>query len=968
MASVPRTLVGRQGELGLLETALRRAHGGGGGAAMLVGEAGIGKTRTALEVQALSAAAGFQVGCTTCYESEWLPPYEPWLVVLGELLGGREREFLQAQPEVRLAVLAELIPDLLHVLPELPPAPRLSPEEARYRATDSLARLILDLAEQPLLIVLDDLQWADAASLELIAYVGRLLARSRLLVVGTYRDAEVGLDHPLARCLAELDRQDACLRVPLGPLPHDEALALVEHLAGQPVAPALAETVLRETQGHPFFIEELVRHLLEECTDLSAPAPLGIPASVRQAIGARLARLAPETRQALAVASAFTRPFDFAVLREMTGLSEEELLTCLDEALRAHMLQSEGGERYEFAHALVRRTLYDELSPSRRTRLHRRIAQALERVHAGRELQYAPELADQYHASASLPGAAHGIRYALAAAEQAIAAHGHEQAIAFLRMASDLAVDSDVAICAEIACRLALAEAEAVLVEDAERSALEALSLLEEASAELARIAAYAAAAGRRLQDAGSSDVVVLPLAERGLAALGERHDLTWARLRLLERPVERIEVGPVNAGRWLGFDAEAVAIARASSDEEDYARTLEVMDPRTPGELDELLDHIERWQDPAAKIHGLTVVVRTLVLQHGALRRAVDVASRLLSYGGQVGSLPGQAYAVAYLATAQAALGEFREAERSAERAKELMARLGPGHRLRASKGRTGPHGVLTLDHEVDRWRRTDWEAAGRLYYDMAVDIRHPAWMGVLHAAQAAEAFARGADETQARMLVSWILSAILRSEPTRLNQNGAVGSAAAAVWELEAAEHAAGLREAAVALIAAGVGDYPGSSTELSAARMASLLGDADGAAGHFERARSALDVSGQRPLRAVVDYDEARHRLRSRLPGAAPLLAAARSRFEELRMAEWVERADRLASRLGEGYPDGLTGREVEVLRLLAAGSTNAEIAASLVISVHTVERHLANVYRKIGARNRAEAAAYTVGARL
>ncbi len=147
-----------------------------------------------------------------------------------------------------------------------------------------------------------------------------------------------------------------------------------------------------------------------------------------------------------------------------------------------------------------------------------------------------------------------------------------------------------------------------------------------------------------------------------------------------------------------------------------------------------------------------------------------------------------------------------------------------------------------------------------------------------------------------------------------------------------------------------------------------MASLLGDADEATALFERARGALEARGQRPLRAVVDYDEALHRLRNALPGASPLLAAARARFEALAMPEWVERADRLASRLGDGYPDGLTAREVEVLRLLAAGRTNAEIAADLVISVHTVERHLANVYRKIGARNRAEAAAYTVGAGL
>src|SRR6266536_2886695 len=262
--------LGRERELTVLATALRRADAGVGNVAMLVGEAGIGKTRTAHEVEALADRTGFQVASAACYDSEWSPPYGPWLAVVGDLLRGRERQFVRAQPEVRLTVLAELLPELLEDRPELAPAPRLSSEEARYRATDALARLILALADRPLLVVLDDLHWADSASLDLLVYLGRLLDRGRLLVIGTYRDAELDLDHSLSRCLAELDREHACLRIPLAPLSRDDAVALVERLAGRPVASLLAEAVFRETQGHPFFIEELVRHLLEEGADLSA--------------------------------------------------------------------------------------------------------------------------------------------------------------------------------------------------------------------------------------------------------------------------------------------------------------------------------------------------------------------------------------------------------------------------------------------------------------------------------------------------------------------------------------------------------------------------------------------------------------------------------------------------------------------------------------------------------------------------
>jgi DNA-binding NarL/FixJ family response regulator len=147
-----------------------------------------------------------------------------------------------------------------------------------------------------------------------------------------------------------------------------------------------------------------------------------------------------------------------------------------------------------------------------------------------------------------------------------------------------------------------------------------------------------------------------------------------------------------------------------------------------------------------------------------------------------------------------------------------------------------------------------------------------------------------------------------------------------------------------------------------------MSSLLADLADAEEWFGRARAALDTSGQRPLRGVVDFDEARHRLRHSLPGAPQLLVGARRRFTELEMIDWVARVDAVATDSRLSHPAHLTSREVEVLRLIASGLTNAEIADRFVISVHTVERHLANVYRKIGARNRAEAAAYTLRAGL
>lgn len=969
MATVARTppLLGRDRELAVLDAGLDEARQGRGGAAMLDGEAGIGKTRLAAELRSRAAEAGFLVAGATCYESDWSPPFGLWSLAIREL----GREALQAQPPARVRVLSEVMPELEDA-PRLERPPPLSPEEARFRATDAVVRLLLDVAAgQPLLIVVDDLQWADPASLDVLGYLGRFLTRTQLLVVGAYRTRDVGLEHPLARALAELDRHAACSRVALGPLDNADALALVERLAHK-LPPQLAAEIVREANGHPFFITEVVRDLLDQGRDPPSAIEVRVPQSVRHAVAARLARLAPRTRRVLEVAAAFTRPFELFVLAAMTDVDEEELLSALDEALDAQVLHATGEQRYEFSHALVRRTLYDEIGPSRRARLHRRIAQALERVYEGRELEQAGELAAQYHASASLPGGAHGIRYALAAAEQARAAHADEQAVASLRRARDLAVAAGAPLRSEVTCRLAVAEAEALLLEDAARSAEEALALLEESGADAERLAAFVVAVARPLQDAsmlawqlmagGAREPVLTRLVERGLSARGEQRDLTWARLKLLERPKARDDSGPVNSGRWLGFDPEALAIARASGDEDDYAATLVSSDARSPAETRALLERVERWATPTAKIRGFGGVVQTMLVQHGALREAVDVASRALAYSEEVGSLQGQLDAVSARAFARERLGEFEAAVADARRADELLAHLTFGDP-------TAKLPALSMEARVRRWQEVDWAAFARFYRDSALESRgSPSLVGLFEAALAAEAFARAGEAAEARGLLDWILPSILASEPTRLQHNGAVAFAGGAVWELAEPEHAVALRRAAVAVIEAGVGDCWWTSNELTVARMSSLLGGVAEAEEWFERARGALEASGQRPLRAVIDYDEARHRRRHGLPAAPALLAEARRRFDELQMHEWVARADRLAGDAGGRFPDGLTAREVEVLRLVAGGLTNAEIAAGLVISVHTVERHLANVYRKIGVRNRAEAATYTLQAGL
>jgi DNA-binding CsgD family transcriptional regulator len=940
---------------------------GHGHAVLVDGEPGIGKSRLAHEAKARADDDGLLVASATCYDGDWSPPFTVWSQVVRDLGEG----VVRAEPANRRNVLLEAIPDLSdHGVAH---APQLPAEEARFRATDAIARLLLTVAKsRPLLVVLDDLQWADPASLDVLGYMARFLSEARIMLLATHRAAAVGLDHPLARTLGELDRHGVAEHISLGPLSDADALRLIKALGGA-YPPPLAAEIIHEAHGHPFFIVEVVRHLADQGGAKENFAELGVPQSIRHTVGLRLAHLSSSARRLLAVASAFTRPFAAPVLEAMTGLRPEDVSDAMDEAVRAGMLQALSQGAYDFSHALVRRALYDDVGPSRRARLHRRIAQALERVYEGREAEQAGELAAQYHASRSLPGAAHGLRYALLAADQARAAHAYEQAAALLQLAADLASGAAVEVRCDVVCRLAIAHAEALHLAAAARSAEDALGLLESTGADAERIAGFIVSVAYPLQEAtmlvwelttGSPrDAVIARLVQRGLNVLGEHRGLTWARLRLLERPTVADEAGPINSGRWLGFDPEAVLIARTSGSQDDYAATLVAQDPRTPDETGALLNVAESWTSPSARIRAYGVVVGTMLLQHGALREAVGVASRALAYSEEVGSLPGQLEALTHRAFAQERLGEFDAAAADGRRADDLLGRLTfaePPSALRQE---------FPFQKRVRRLQQVDWAALGRYYRDSALDARgSPSWIALFEAALAAEAFARAGETAEARQLLGWVLPAILGSEPMRLHQNGAVAYAGGAAWELADPTMAAQIRRAALDVIEAGVGDCWWTSNELTVARMSSLCGDLADAQTWFDRARRALEASGQRPLRGVVDYDEARHRIRHRLPGALPLLTAARTRFADLDMPQWVATVDALIAAASDAHPDGLTAREVEVLRLLASGLTNAEIASRFVISIHTVERHLANAYRKMNVRNRAEAAAYALQARL
>ena len=354
--------VGRQQEIDELKSALEDALSGQGRLVMLAGEPGIGKTRTAQELAAYAESRETQVLWGWCYEETGAPPYWPWLQPLRSYIQQQDPNQLRSQMGPSAAHIAEIIPEVGEKLPGLEPPPALEPEQARFRLFDSITTFLKNASQfQPLMLVLDDLHWADKPSLLLLQFLARQLRESRLLVVCCYRDVELSRQHPLSETLAQLSRESVFQRQPLRGLSQEDTRRFIEAVAGIQPSSGLVENIYTHTEGNPFFMAEVVR-LLQERGELSDKYPglsqgLRIPEGVREVIGQRLNRLSERCNQVLTVASIIGKEFDFRLLSQLSReISEEQLLAVIDEALEAYVIEESLGEveKYQFCHALIR--------------------------------------------------------------------------------------------------------------------------------------------------------------------------------------------------------------------------------------------------------------------------------------------------------------------------------------------------------------------------------------------------------------------------------------------------------------------------------------------------------------------------------------------------------------------------------------------------------------------------------------
>lgn len=999
--------VGRTEELAALGARLDAARAGSGGLVLLAGEPGIGKTRLAEQLAAAAQGQGVPVLWGRCYEGEGAPAFWPWIEPLRSLIRQCDAATLATALGSGASAIAQLVPELEERLPGLAPLPPLAPDQARFRLFEAVTSFLKSAAApSSLVLILDDLHWADTPSLLLLQFLARELRQSRLLVIGIYRDVAVGRGHPLAQALAGLVRAHGHQRIVLRGLNEGDVARYMASVAGREPPAELAGLIAAETDGNPFFLTQVMLYAAEVARRLHAdgshaPAEeraawtVSVPQSVREVIWQRLDQLSAVCNQVLTIAAVAGREFRASVVERAGDLPPHQVLEALEEAEAAHVIAAvpDALGRYRFAHALIRETIYTDLPRSRRVRLHRQVGEALEAL-AGATTADLEELAHHFVEAAPGGDVAKAIAYARQAGDRARTLCAYEEGARHYQMALqalELQAPADDAQRCDLL--LALGDAQNAAGEIAEAQAT--LGRAAEIARRLRspeRLARAALAMGGGSETA-AGDAALVALLEEALQGLGSADSAV--RARVLARLARALSLSAAHE-RGRALSAEAVQIARRIGDPPTltyalHARQVVAWSAGTAAERLLVADEMLRAAEAAGDL-AMTWLGRTwrlvAYLEQGDMP-AVDAELTALARLVEEVRQPVFAWSLSTLRAMRALLdGHFAEAEHQAQQALALGQRTGYADAVAG-------FALQLFALRREQGRLAELEPLAKSYVE-----RYPALLSVRCALAVlymeldrVEDARREFDRVTANALTdlpedgAWLLTLVLLAE------------LAAYLGDVR---HAALLYPMllpyAGRIVVLGAGLACTGSTSRYLGLLAATLRGADpqaavgweDAAAHFEDALAMHTRMAARPLVARSQYDYAAMLVGqlaqdgAAMPGDRALAHVARARdlqqqalaaARDLGMARLAEQAAALHERLERlaqaqrrppqpKLPAGLTRREVEVLQLLVAGRTNREIAATLFVSVPTVERHLATIYAKIGARGRAEAAAFAV----
>lgn len=372
-------LVGRANEWKTMTDAWYRASSDKPHCLFLSGEAGIGKTRLAEELLAWVAKQGFPTATAHCYSAEGSLAYTP---VIAWLRSPAINKMLGAPDALWRSELARLLPELVIGQPNLPQPMPITQGWQRQRFFEALARAVL-MQNEPLLMFIDDLQWADRDTIEWLHYLTRFRPKARLLLLATVRREEVSAEHPLHALQSSLHHENFLTEVVLGPLNADETAELAMNLAGAALSPAQAANLHQTTEGNPLFVVETMQTEAQRIERGEQDAVLLhlLPSKVHTVIQSRLTQLSPRARELANVAATIGRAFSYPVLAKASDQAEEILVDSLDELCQLNIVREHGTDGYDFTHDKLREVAYNSLSAARRRLLHRRVAQGLVAIH-----------------------------------------------------------------------------------------------------------------------------------------------------------------------------------------------------------------------------------------------------------------------------------------------------------------------------------------------------------------------------------------------------------------------------------------------------------------------------------------------------------------------------------------------------------------------------------------------------------
>ncbi len=961
------TLLGRERELNHLWAQFQQARQGRLQVVLLSGDPGIGKSRLLQALAAQAGRAGALVWQGGASEAEGMPPYLPFLEALSPYIRTAPLEILHAQSGPLTSILATIFPELTLRLGESAPGYALPPEQARLRLFEAVSSFLAAAAASPAsggVLILDDLHWADPASLDLLCYLARRQSSASLLIVGAYRAGEAAYPAAFEHALTELTRLRRLTTLTLSPLAPTAITSLAAAYLQAPLAPKLSQLLYTQSEGNPFLAEELLRGWQE--TGQVEPSRSGwqwrgqpgemLPASIIGAVRQRLTRLPAPTLETLRSAAITGRTFEAALLAQVVEQEEEAVEEALQAAIQARLIQPGKPGVFTFSHDAIRQCLYQEVTAARRKRLHGAIGRALEARPPQAGAQRLAELAFHFSHSGD---SARAVAYARQAAEGALQTYAYAEAAVHYHTALNLLGLADPQ-----RGRLLLSLGEATLLAGQEREAAAAFESAQSWFSQAGDPAAAALAAHR------------LGQAFWRLESLPEARQAFEMALRLLRglpQPQPRLiqvlgDLGSLlvvslhQQGEGLAYGQQALELAHQLEDDRLVAAAS-----RTYGNL---LVRANYWHT------GLPLLERALALameQDDPVEAAECYACLTIAYAWSAAAQRVFALIPHWLEAAQRSHdlyhlrhiysmqaighifgGRWAEAEQVLAQAQAVVEQLASPE----------PAAFLEVIHGMMAYYRGDYAAAEAALVKATASLRaigpgalvwYLGWLGMAQAAQGKREAAQACRAELEMLLTRLPVTAMPTAEALAhltmlalsLEDQESLTRYYGQLEPFRGQFHDA-LVDRLLGTIEIYRRDWPAAQASLAAAETVA------------RREGFKIELAQTLAAQAELALVEGR--------AGRPLLDQAIALFRELGNAPEVERLRRrqqdLSSPPSPSFPAGLSQREVEVLRLVAAGKSNRQIAQALVLSEKTVANHLTHIFNKTGADNRAAAAAFAL----